>query len=255
MSDTTVTAALLIIGNEVLSGRTQDANLLHLARVLNEAGVQLREARVVPDVETEIIAAMNALRQRYDYLFTTGGIGPTHDDITAEAVARAMGRPLMENPEARRRLETHYRAAGLELTEARLRMARTPEDAILIDNPISSAPGFQVENVFVLAGVPKIMQAMLDHIKSRLRGGQRVLSHTVSCNLGEGIIAAGLGEIQRRYPQVDIGSYPRFGASGSFRVAVVLRHTDTDLLTTAAHEVATLIQHLGGEVEQITVDA
>ena len=249
-----VTAALLIIGNEILSGRTQDTNLSHLARELNQVGVQLREARVIPDVEAEIVDAINTLRQRYDYLFTTGGIGPTHDDITAEAVARAVQRPLLENPEARQRLEHHYRTAGLELTAARLRMARIPEGAMLIDNPISSAPGFQVENVFVLAGVPKIMHAMLDHIKGQLQGGAPVRSRTLKCNLGEGVIAAGLEEIQRHYPQVDIGSYPRFGLSGSFQVTVVLRHTDADLLIEVGDAVAALIQRLGGEVEKTLID-
>lgn len=245
----TVTAALLIIGNEILSGRTHDVNLPHLAKVLNEEGIQLREVRVIADIHQEIVDAVNALRQRYDYLFTTGGIGPTHDDITAEAVAAAVNHPLIENPEARRRLEAHYQSAGLELTAARLRMARTPTDAILIDNPISSAPGFQVENVFVMAGVPRIMQAMLDSLRGRLKGGATVLSRTVSCNLGEGVIAAGLGEIQQRYPAVDIGSYPRFGAEGGFRVAVVLRHTDETLLAAATDEVSALIQQLGGDIE------
>ncbi|MDX1606475.1 MAG: competence/damage-inducible protein A [Candidatus Competibacterales bacterium] len=246
MSERPVTAALLIIGSEILSGRTRDANLPYLARTLNTVGVRLREVRVVPDVEAEIIDAVNALRQRYDYLFTTGGIGPTHDDITAECVARALGRRLIQNPEARQRLERHYTRTGLELTEARLRMANTPEAATLIDNPVSSAPGFQVGNVFVLAGVPRIMQAMLDGIKDRLQGGRPVLSRSLLCNLGEGTLAAGLGEIQRRHPEVEIGSYPRFG-SGSYRVTLVLRHTDEDRLEQVLDEVSTLIRGLGGD--------
>jgi molybdenum cofactor synthesis domain-containing protein len=245
-AEKTVTAALIIIGNEILSGRTKDANLPHIAEVLNNVGVRLMEVRVIADIEDEIVAALNALRQKYDYVFTTGGIGPTHDDITAQSVARAFGQKLIRHPEALRRLQKHYREIDLELTEARLRMANTPEHATLIDNPISTAPGFQVENVFVMAGVPKIMQAMLDNIKGRLKGGKPVLSRAVHCNLGEGIIAAGLGAIQKRYPEVDIGSYPRFGSSG-FRVSLVVRHTDAGVLDKVIDEISALIRELGGE--------
>lgn len=241
-----VSAALIIIGNEILSGRTKDANLPHIAQTLNEVGVRLLEARVIPDIEEEIISAVNALRQKFDYVFTTGGIGPTHDDITAECVAKAFAQKLIRNPEALRRLQKHYRETGLELTEARLRMANTPERAALIDNPISTAPGFRVENVFVMAGVPQIMQAMLDNVKNDLQGGKPVLSRTVLCNLGEGTIAAGLSAIQEVYPQVDIGSYPRFG-SGPFRVTLVLRHTDGQLLDSVMEKVTALIKSLGGE--------
>ncbi len=241
-----VSAALIIIGNEILSGRTKDANLPHLAQILNEVGVRLLEARIIPDIEEQIISAVNSLRQKFDYVFTTGGIGPTHDDITAECVAKAFGQKLIRNPEALRRLQKHYQETGLELTEARLRMANTPEHASLVDNPISTAPGFRVENVFVMAGVPKIMQAMLDNIKHDLRGGQPILSRSVLCHLGEGTIAAGLSTIQTQYPQVDIGSYPRFG-SGSFRVTLVLRHTDGALLDRVMEEVVALIETLGGE--------
>lgn len=246
-SEPIVSAALIIIGNEILSGRTKDANLPHLAEVLNNVGVRLQEARVIADIEDEIIATVNALRQKYDYVFTTGGIGPTHDDITAESVAKAFGQKLIRNPEALRRLQKHYQEIGLELTEARLRMANTPEHAELIDNPISTAPGFRVDNVFVMAGVPKIMQAMLDNVKGQLKGGQPVLSRAVHCNLGEGVIAAGLGAIQEQYPQVDIGSYPRFGGAGGFRVSLVMRYTDAQILERVVNEVCALIQQLGGE--------
>ncbi|MEZ5590711.1 MAG: competence/damage-inducible protein A [Gammaproteobacteria bacterium] len=242
-----VTAALLIIGNEILSGQTKDANLPYIAEHLNKVGVRLREARVVPDVEAEIISALNALRARHNYVLTTGGIGPTHDDITAECIAKAFGRQLVQHPEALRRLQAHYAEMGLELTAARLRMANTPQDAELIDNPVSTAPGFRVENVFVLAGVPKIMQAMLDHVLPQLQGGKPVLSTAVLANLGEGVLAAGLGAIQARYPQVDIGSYPRFGGADGYRVSLVMRHTDSALLEQVSAEVCALVRELGGE--------
>jgi molybdenum cofactor synthesis domain-containing protein len=245
----TVTAALLIIGNEILSGRTKDANMHFLAEQLTAMGIRLSEARVVPDVAEEIIDAVNALRAKYDYLFTTGGIGPTHDDITAECVARAVGRKLIRNPEARRRLEERWAETGIEMNEARLRMANTPEGAALIDNPVSTAPGFQVENVFVMAGVPKIMQAMFGSLRDRLVGGDPLLSRSVACNLPEGTLASGLGELQARYAEVDIGSYPSYAQSG-FRVAVVLRHTDEAVLDAAVREVLALIGELGGEAEE-----
>lgn len=243
-----VTAALLIIGNEILSGRTKDANLPYVAERLGALGIRLREVRVVPDVCDEIVDAVNALRDRYDYVFTTGGIGPTHDDITAECVAKAFGRRLIQHPEARRRMEARYAAMGIELNEARLRMANTPEGAALIDNPVSGAPGFQVENVFVMAGVPKIMQAMFESLRDRLAGGAPLLSRNVTCSLPEGALAAGLGAIQDRFPAVDIGSYPSFATSG-FGVAIVLRHTDAATLDTAAEEVRSLIRRLGGTPE------
>jgi len=243
-----VTAALLIIGNEILSGRTKDANLPFIAEGLGEIGVRLLEVRVVPDVASEIIGAVNALRTKYDYLLTTGGIGPTHDDITAECVAAAVGRKLIQNPEARRRLEERWANTGIEMNEARLRMANTPEGATLIDNPVSAAPGFQVENVFVMAGVPKIMQAMFASLRERLVGGAPLLSRSIVCNLPEGKLATGLGRVQQRHPDVDIGSYPSYAQSG-FRVAVVLRHTERQVLDTAAVDVMALIDELGGQVE------
>ena len=240
------TAALLIIGNEILSGRTTDANLPYIAGRLNALGIRLSEVRVVPDVEADIVDAVNALRARYSYVFTTGGIGPTHDDITAECVARAFGLPLTEHAEARRRLEERYAVAGIELNEARLRMAKTPEGAELIDNPVSGAPGFQVENVFVMAGVPKIMQAMFKSLRERLVGGDPLLSRSIACQLPEGKLAQGLGEIQARHEGVDIGSYPSYSSTG-FGVAVVLRHSDAAVLDAAAQEVMSLIRGLGGE--------
>lgn len=242
---TIISAALIIIGNEILSGRTKDANLPYIAQTLNEVGVRLLEARIVPDIEVEIVSAVNALRRKYHYVFTTGGIGPTHDDITAECVAKAFGQALVRHPEAYSRLRKHYAETGLELTAARLRMANTPERATLIDNPISSAPGFRIENVFVMAGVPKIMRAMLDSVKGELKGGLPMRSRVILSDLGEGTIAAGLEDVQKRYPQVDIGSYPRF-TPAAYRVSVVLRHTDTALLEAVCSEVCAMLQTLGG---------
>jgi molybdenum cofactor synthesis domain-containing protein len=245
----TYSAALLIVGNEILSGRTTDANLPYIAGRLNALGIRLSEVRVVPDIESEIVDAVNMLRTRYTYVFTTGGIGPTHDDITADCVAKAFGLALTEHPEARRRLAERYAETGIELNEARLRMARTPEGAMLIDNPVSAAPGFQVENVFVMAGVPKIMQAMFESLRERLVGGEPLLSRSIACHLPEGLLAQGLGEIQARHDGVDIGSYPSYSSVG-FGVAVVLRHTDPAVLDAAALEVAALIRALGGEPEE-----
>ena len=240
------TAALLIIGNEILSGRTTDTNLPYIAERLNALGIRLSEVRVVPDIEADIVAAVDALRARNSYVFTTGGIGPTHDDITAECMAKAFGRPLIEHAEARRRLEERYAESGIELNEARLRMARTPEGATLIDNPVSGAPGFQVENVFVMAGVPKIMQAMFESLRDRLVGGAPLLSRSIACQVPEGTLAQGLGEIQGRHAGVDIGSYPSYSSTG-FGVAVVLRGTDRAKLDAAAAAVIALIHALGGE--------
>ncbi|MGK9164922.1 competence/damage-inducible protein A [Inquilinus limosus] len=238
-----VTAAVLVIGDEILSGRTKDANMGFLAERLTRLGIRLREARVVPDEAEEIVAAVDALRARYDYLFTTGGIGPTHDDITAECVARAFGVPLLRHPEAVRRLEAHYEPG--QLNEARLRMANVPEGGELIDNPVSAAPGFRIGNVYVMAGVPRIMQAMFDGIAPSLTGGDRVLSSTVTCDLGEGVIAAGLGAIAAVYPELTIGSYPYFRA-GKFGTSLVLRGTDAARLSSATEAVRSLVVSLGG---------
>ncbi len=239
-----VTAAVLLIGNEILSGRTKDANLNYIATELTGIGVRLLEARVVPDVPEAIIKGVNELRAAHDYLFTTGGIGPTHDDITSECVARAFGLPLIKNPRAVKLLTNHYGEANL--TEARLRMAHMPEGATLIDNPISTAPGFQIRNVFVLAGVPAICRAMFDGLKGRLRTGDKVLSVTVSAHVGEGVIAKGLGELQARYLQLEIGSYPFF-RQGRFGASFVLRGTDDAALKAAAEELRALIRGLGGD--------
>ncbi len=247
-SDKTVTACVLVIGNEILSGRTRDANLPFLAERLNQAGVRLMEARIIPDVPQTIIDTVNDVRGRFDYVFTTGGIGPTHDDITSECVAAAFGLPLVRHPDAVRRLQAHYPPGGLN--EARLRMTNTPEGATLIDNPISIAPGFQIGNVFVLAGVPSIMQAMFEGVKHRLVGGLPMLSRTVTSGLPEGAMAQDLGAIQDRYPTVEIGSYPffRMGKAGT---SIVLRSTDVDRLASATDAVKAMMVALGDQPVEV----
>lgn len=246
MSEVAITAALLVIGNEILSGRTRDANLQHLARQLNARGIRLAEARVVPDEEAAIIRALDALRAGHDYVFTTGGIGPTHDDITSAAIAKAFGVPLVRDVEAVRRLESHYPPG--QLNTARLRMADVPEGSTLVSNPVSQAPGFRIGNVFALAGVPMIMRAMLDGILPDLAEGKPLLSRTIGCLLGEGVLAEGLGRIQDRHPEVSIGSYPYFRA-GKFGVSLVLRADDVWLLGAATEDVVVLVRSLGGEPE------
>ncbi len=240
-----VTAALVIIGNEILSGRTQDANLAFLARELNEAGVQLRQARVVADEEAAIVEAVNALRARHDHLFTTGGIGPTHDDITSACVAKAVGRPYARHPEAERRLRAYYPPE--KLNEARLKMADMPEGAELIDNPVSVAPGFTVENVHVLPGVPSILRAMLAGLKPRLRGGAKVRSRTLTLFAPEGEVAQTLGEIQARHPALEIGSYP-FMRQDRFGTSLVFRGVDEAEIGRACDELVAWARERGTEV-------
>jgi molybdenum cofactor synthesis domain-containing protein len=237
------TAAVLIVGDEILSGRIQDANLAYLAKRLGERGIPVREARVVADDEAAIVAAVNHLRAAYDYVFTSGGIGPTHDDITSASVAKAFGLAVVRDPEAMRRLEAHY-DPGM-INEARLGMADVPEGAVLIDNPVSAAPGFRVGNVHVLAGIPTVLQAMVDGILDGLDGGPPVVSRTVVCSLGEGDIAADLGAVQRRHPGVSIGSYPYF-RRGLAGISLVVRGTDAAEIETAAAEIMEVAHRLGG---------
>lgn len=241
-----ITACLVIIGNEILSGRTQDKNLAHLAIKLNEAGIQLREVRVIPDVEQVIIDTINAVRMQYDYIFTTGGIGPTHDDITSASVAKAFGVAMHRHPEAEAALRAHY--SKEDINEARLKMADVPVGSELIPNAVSTAPGFRIGNVFVMAGVPKIMQAMLDAIIPHLKGGATVLSSSIATNLLEGTIAAGLTDIQNRYIDVDIGSYPTYEAASGYRTTLVLRSPDAARNEAARSEIAALIAQCGGQV-------
>jgi molybdenum cofactor synthesis domain-containing protein len=239
----TPTAAILVIGNEILSGQTQDTNLGWIAARLVERGIRLAEARVVPDIEDEIVAGVRALAARYAYVFTTGGLGPTHDDITAAAMAKAFDRMLIVDPEAVARLERHYGAEAV--TPARLRMARIPEGATLIDNPVSAAPGFRVGNVFVMAGIPAIMRAMFDSLAPALSGGPPIRQRSVGCELAESLLAEPLGAIQAAHPEIDIGSYPWF-RQGRAGVSLVARGTDTDALDAAIRDIARMVTGFGG---------
>jgi molybdenum cofactor synthesis domain-containing protein len=241
-----LTAAVLIIGDEILSGRTQDSNLAVIARFLTPLGIDLKEARVVPDVEIEIIAAVNALRQRYTYVFTTGGIGPTHDDITADAIGVAFGLPVEHDDTAMEILAARYRPG--EFNERRQRMARMPKGATVIRNRISAAPGFQIGNVFVLAGVPKIMEVMLDDVRPRLQQAIPVISLSLKVPLAEGQIADGLEAIQNAHPGLRIGSYPFFtvpGMPGSTGTTLVIRGRNNAEVDIAADEIVTLIKSFG----------
>lgn len=238
-----VTAAMLIIGDEILSGRTKDKNIGHLADVMTMIGVDLKEVRIVPDEEDEIVAAINALRVRYDYLFTTGGIGPTHDDITADSVAKAFGLPCDYDDRAYAMLEANYAARGMEFSEARKRMARMPHGAAHIDNPISTAPGFRVENVHVMAGVPSIFQAMLDNVVPTLRTGTKMLSATVHCPFGEGTIGGPLAAIQKEHPDTVIGSYPKY-ADGTYWTELVVRARSQEALEPARIAVESMVAEL-----------
>jgi len=233
------TAALVVIGDEILSGRTADLNINTLARFLAGLGIDFKEVRVVSDDDGAIIAAVNALRHEVTYLFTTGGIGPTHDDITAASIARAFGVPLLLDQRAVDILAARYPVGGL--TEARLRMAMIPEGADLIANPVSGAPGFRIGNVHVMAGVPAIMRGMLQSIAPTLVAGRIVLSEAVPAEIGESFIAVRLGAIQAAYPDVSIGSYPRMGERG-FVTEIVLRSRDAGRLASATAEVRSLVE-------------
>ncbi|MEL6585870.1 MAG: molybdopterin-binding protein [Pseudomonadota bacterium] len=226
------TAAMLVIGDEILSGRTRDANMHYLAGRLTEHGIDLKEVRIVSDDHDGIVAALNALRGAWDQVFTSGGIGPTHDDITADAVAAAFGVHVDVRDDARALLEAHYKRSGGELNAARLRMARIPDGACLIDNPVSTAPGFTLGNVHVMAGVPSIFQAMVASVLPSLTGGAPLLSTTTRIDRGEGDIAAPLAALAERYGALSIGCYP-FQKDGKFGANVVIRGQDKDLLADA----------------------
>ncbi|WP_025898935.1 competence/damage-inducible protein A [Sneathiella glossodoripedis] len=244
-----VTAAMIVIGDEILSGRTQDKNVAHVALKLSEVGIQLREVRVIPDVESEIIDAVNHCREKYNYVFTSGGIGPTHDDITADSIARTFNVSIDYHPEAMEILTRHYETSGIEFNEARKRMARIPDTATLIDNPVSKAPGFQIGNVFVMAGVPMIMQAMMESILPTLTGGAKMHSRTIGAALPEGKVAKDLGELQVKYPDVSMGSYPYF-KQGKVGTNLVLRSIFTDQLNTAHAELMAILEKQGAEILQ-----
>ncbi len=237
------TACLLVIGNEVLSGRTQDANIRFMAIKLGELGIPLREVRVIPDIAATIIQTVNATRAMFDYVFTTGGIGPTHDDITSECIAAAFGVPWEPHPEAWSRMERSYKPG--EFNTARQRMATMPRGATLIDNALSVAPGFQIGNVYVMAGVPRVMQSMFEWLAPRLQGGPRIEQRAVHVvGLPEGIIADGLGKIQALHPRIDIGSYPFYRVGGN-GVAIVAKGPDAVAAETVIAEVTALIASLG----------
>ncbi len=233
------TAAMLVIGDEILSGRTRDANMYHLAGKLSEKGIDLREVRIVPDVPEVIVEALNALRSRYDHVFTSGGIGPTHDDITADCVARAFGVGIDVRADARAILVSHYPNGEADLNDARLRMARIPDGATLIENPVSKAPGFSIGNVHVMAGVPSVFTAMVESLLPTLTGGAPLMTENVRIDRGEGDIAGPLAEIDARFPQVSIGSYP-FQRDGQFAVNIVLRSSDRSALDAATNDVRAL---------------
>ncbi len=243
MTDRRVTAAILAIGDEILSGRTRDANSHYIARYLLQIGIETREIRVVPDVEDEIVAALDALRARHDYVFTTGGIGPTHDDITADAVARAFGVGISEDPRALALLLERMKPE--DLNQARRRMARIPHGAALVANPVSKAPGFWIGNVIVMAGVPMVMQAMLDDVAPRLVHGVKILSESIDAHgVPESAYAAGLEAVAKAFSEVSIGSYPSF-RDGKYYNQIVLRGRDAGVLAAAAEQVRDMLRRLG----------
>ncbi len=246
-----VTAGVLVIGDEILSGRTKDRNIGYIAEYLTASGIDLREARVVADDIDAIAEAVNAMRARYDYVFTTGGIGPTHDDITADGVAHAFGAEVHHDPRAVEILREHL---GDRLNEARLRMARMPVGAELIENPVSRAPGWRMDNVHVMAGIPSVMQGMLDAVAPTLRTGVRMQSRSIAGRgVKEGDLGGPLGELQVRYPEIMIGSYPYFDGT-QFTTTVVLRGRDDNMLGRVAGEVVAIISDLVGPDEVIEND-
>ena len=235
-------AALIIIGNEILSGRTKDKNLAYLAEWLNEIGIQLYEVRVIRDDEDEIIDCVNLLRKKFDYVFTTGGIGPTHDDITTESIAKAFDVELETNPEALKILQAYYKKG--DLNEARLKMTLLPMGAQLVENPVTKAPGFKMENVFVMAGIPSIMQGMLEGARIFLETGSKMSSKSIDVFMPESFVATELSQIQDNYGNVEIGSYP-FNKDGKFGTSLVMRSTDLVALDRCEIEVAEMIKKLG----------
>ena len=234
-----VTAALLVIGDEILSGRTKDKNIGFIAEFLTDIGIDLKEVRVVPDDEAEIVAAVNALRVRYTYLFTTGGIGPTHDDITADSIGAALGLPVDEDPRIIALLLERLKPE--DLTPARRRMARVPRGAELVYNEVSKAPGFSIGNIIVMAGVPAIMQSMMQWLGPRLKTGPRMLSASVRADAREGDIAGPFADLQRLYPDVVMGSYP-FNDEGGFNTNLVLRCRDAERLEAARLAVLAMLE-------------
>ncbi len=248
MGNTAITACVLIIGNEILSGRTADSNLNYIALTLGGWGIQVREARVIPDVVDDIVSAVNAARGRYYYVFTTGGIGPTHDDITVDCIAKAFDVPIVEHPDIATRIKT--RPAPPEVMAARLRMARVPEGATLVENQTGGPQGFRMDNVFVMAGIPMVMQAMLSSLEGQLDTGPVVRSRTVTAYLGESQLAGALADIQNRFPEIDLGSYPFFRKE-RYGTSLVMRGVDEGRLDAMLAEVEQAITAAGGTPEDL----
>src|SRR5579863_6611192 len=246
--DGIVTAAVLVIGDEILSGRTKDKNIGYIAEYLTNIGIDLKEVRVVPDEEPEIIGAVNALRARYTYVFTTGGIGPTHDDITAECVAKAFGVAIDYHPRAVEIMQARVALTGGVMNEARMRMTRVPVGGELVLNKISGAPGFRIGNVIVMAGIPSVMQAMLEYVTPQLKTGARMLSETVRADCREGDIGTALGEIAKNNPDVVIGSYPFMDEKSAANTNVVVRSRDPHKLAAAKAAVQAMLERVKAEL-------
>ena len=256
MTKSPVTAAICLIGDELLSGRTRDINVQQIAGFLGPYGIPVEEVRIVPDIQARIVEAVNTLRERYTYVFTTGGIGPTHDDITADAIAAAFGVSIEKHPEVMAMLQARYDEMGTEFTEPRQRMARIPDGASLIENPVSGAPGFQTGNVFTLAGVPSIVQGMLQDIGHRLEKGVPVRSITVrSGGLREGDVAEKLSSLDAEFEDVSFGSYPWFRSVTDHGVALIARATDENKLRTASERLVALVSEAGRDSEVIEGEA
>lgn len=247
-----VTACVIVIGNEILSGRTQDINLNHIANTLGSWGIQVHHARVIPDDEDIIVNTINDVRQTYDYVFTTGGIGPTHDDITAVCIAKAFSVPVIQHPEIAERIR--QRPAPDDIMASRLLMARVPDGAALIDNPSGGPQGFAMENVYVMAGIPRVMQAMLSTLEGKLKSGFVIRSHTVRAYTGESSIADALAQIQQKHPEADIGSYP-FLREDRYGTHLVIRGADIRLLATIANAVMNAVSAIGETPEDLGLDA
>jgi molybdenum cofactor synthesis domain-containing protein len=243
-----VTAALLVIGDEILSGRTKDKNIGYVAEYLTNIGIDLKEVRVVPDEELKIVAALNALRARYDYVFTTGGIGPTHDDITADAVAKAFGVSIDYDPRVVEILRARLAQTGGVMNEARMRMARLPAGAELVLNKISAAPGFRIGNVIVMAGIPQVMQAMLEYVTPQLKTGAKMLSETVRADCREGDIGTELGAVAAAHPGVVIGSYPFMDEKRAANAHVVMRSRDSQKLAAAKAAVEAMLARVQAQL-------
>ncbi len=250
-SSAIVTAAVLVIGDEILSGRTKDKNIGYIADYLTAIGIDLKEVRVVSDAEAAIVEAINALRSKYTYVFTTGGIGPTHDDITADCVAKAFGVELEFHPEAVRLLKERLAKTGGELNEARMRMARIPKGAALVANKVSGAPGFWMGNVITMAGIPTVMQAMLDEVAPKLKTGTKLVSETIRADAKEGDVGTELGAIAKAHPETIIGSYPFFDEKLGPNTNIVVRSRDADKLAAAKKAVEEMLAKVKAQLAAV----